>query len=68
MNRSPSLSATPPTEAVQNARAVPAFPLWVLAAAFTVTITLIAVAVLAADASLTPDQRFALFMQSGSSP
>ena len=64
MNDGVSTTATLTTQPAQGAQAERPNALWVLAAAFVV----IAVAVLVADRSLTPEQRFAVFLQSGMVP
>jgi type IV secretory pathway component VirB8 len=64
MDHPASISAALTTQSAQNPRAKPAIALWVLAAAFTV----IAVAVVLADATLTPEQRIAVFVQTGNLP
>jgi len=56
--------STTATLTAQGAHAERPAALWILAAAFAV----IAVAVLVADRSLTPEQRFAVFLQSGMVP
>lgn len=61
MNDGVSTTATLTAQSVQAERPT---ALWVLAAAFVV----ITVAVLVADRSLTPEQRFAVFLQSGMFP
>jgi hypothetical protein len=57
-------SATLTTQLAHRAHAERPAALWILATAFAV----IAVAVLVADRSLTPEQRFAVFLQSGMFP
>jgi hypothetical protein len=64
MNDLASISTTPTTQSAQSARTERPIALWVLAAAFVV----IAVAVLIADASLTPAQRIAVSVQTGMFP
>ena len=64
VNHPASTTATLTTQPAQSAQAERPSALWVLAAAFVV----IAIAVLVADASLTPEQRFAVFLQSGTFP
>ena len=64
MNNSVSLSATPTTHPAQNAQAERSIALWV----FVLALMVVAVAVLMADASLTPEQRIAVFMQAGHFP
>jgi len=59
-----SISASLTTQPVQSAPAQRPIALWVLAACFLV----IAVAVLVAEASLSPAQRIAVFMQTGMFP
>jgi len=64
MSHPTSISATLTTQPAQSAQAERPIALWVLAAA----LILIAVAVLLADASLTPEHRIAAVMQSGVYP
>ena len=64
MDEGVSTTATLTAQSTQSARAEGPTALWVLAAAFVV----ITVAVLMADGSLTPEQRFAVFLQSGMFP
>ena len=64
MNHRAPFSATLTAQPAQSAQAERPTALWLLAAAFAV----IAVAVLLADASLTPAQRIAVFMQTGMFP
>ena len=64
MNDGVSTTAALTAQPAQSAQAERPTTLWVLAAAFVV----IAVAVLVADRSLTPEQRFAVFLQSGMVP
>jgi len=64
MNDGVSSTATLTAQPAQSAQAERPSALWVLAAAFVI----IAIAVLVADRSLTPEQRFAVFLQSGMVP
>jgi len=64
MNHPASIPASVTTQPVQSAQAQRPIALWVLAAVFIIT----AVAVLVADASLSPAQRIAMFMQAGMFP
>jgi hypothetical protein len=64
MNDGASTTATVTAQPAQSAQVERPSALWVLAAAFVV----IAFAVLVADRSLTPEQRFAVFLQSGMFP
>jgi hypothetical protein len=64
MNGPAALSATVTTRSTQNAQAKRPIALWVLTAACT----LLAVAVLLADSSVTAAQRIALLIQSGTFP
>jgi len=64
MDHPASLCAVLMTQSEQTARAKPAIALWIFAAALMA----VAVAVLAADAALTPEQRIAAFVQSGTYP
>lgn len=64
MNDGGSTTATLTGQPAQGGQAERSTALWVLAAAFVV----IAIAVLVADRSLTPEQRFAVFLQSGMFP
>jgi hypothetical protein len=64
MNDGVSTTATLTAQPAQSAQAKRPNALWVLAAAFVV----IAIGVLVADRTLTPEQRFAVFLQSGMFP
>jgi hypothetical protein len=64
MDHLASISAVPTTQRAQNAQTKPPIALGVLGGALMV----IAVAVLPADAALAPEQRIAVFMQTGNFP
>jgi hypothetical protein len=64
MNDRVSISPTLTMQPAHSVQTKLPVALWTLAAAFVV----IAVAVLVADRALTPEQRFAVFLQSGMFP
>jgi len=64
MNQPGSSAAALTTQPGQNAQAGRTTALWVFGGALMVT----AVAVMLADAALTPEQRIAVFMQTGIFP
>jgi hypothetical protein len=64
MNHPASIPATLTTEQSQRARADRPIALW----GFAVVLVAVAVIILVADASLIPEQRIAVFMQTGMFP